>query len=237
MAIPFIWRSPTQYGCSGPEHDLSLCCLFVLKGQRSSLCREQSRYTPSIDVGGLTRHENNLLESRNGTFAQLAVQSPQIYAPSVSFVELRFSFKDGNNNPLTLSRTDVTFYDFDASRSGNVRECIAALGASSTILPPQSTLEPINVRQLSAYTHPHPVELDELTRTRPYETALCGTDSGVGADNPTNPSTLTALERSRAVMYSFEQTNHFDVIFAVKREVPATQCCGPRNSRILLFSG
>ena len=34
-----------------PNHDLSLCCLFVLKGQRSSLCREQAtifRVSPTI---------------------------------------------------------------------------------------------------------------------------------------------------------------------------------------------
>ena len=34
-----------------PNHEISLCCLFVLKGQRSSLCREQAtifRVSPTI---------------------------------------------------------------------------------------------------------------------------------------------------------------------------------------------
>ena len=52
-------------------------------------------------------------------------------APRAAIVQLRFAFRAGGTNiPLTLSRTSLTFYDFDNGRFG-LRECMQLRGSSA----------------------------------------------------------------------------------------------------------
>ena len=55
--------------------------------------------------------------------------------------------------------------------------------------------------------------------------AYCATERGIGADNPTRPGTLTDLERSRAVMFTFEQASSFDIGLIVRRLGDPNRCC------------
>ena len=72
---------------------------------------------------------NGISHKPNGSFGVINLLAPQASeASTVSFVQLRYSFVDGATGlPLTLSRTHVTFYDFDDSSSG-VSECVQVSG-------------------------------------------------------------------------------------------------------------
>ena len=88
-----------------------------------------------------------------------------------------------------------------------------ARGASeaATSGPTTSTLTVVNAADLLAQSAVQP------SSTSGYGDAYCATEPGTGADNPTHPQTLTDLERSRALMYSFEATDHFDVALLIQR--------------------
>ena len=47
-----------------------------------------------------------------------------------------------------------------------------------------------------------------------YGSAFCATEEGTGADNPSNPTVLTELERNRAIMYTFEAVRSFSLCLA-----------------------
>ena len=71
----------------------------------------------------------------------------------------------------------------------------------------------------------HVLPVHHLT-TPCHRAAWCATQPGTGADNPSDPTTLSELEKRRALMYAFEDVDHFDVVFIVQRLVPT--CCGCR---------
>jgi hypothetical protein len=147
-----------------------------------------SAYRPSWATYGTL--ENRLINSTNGTFAQIGLQVPQRgETGAVAFVELRFAFRDAHGRPLALHHTDFSLYDFDASRSLNVRECVATRSPSHTILPEASTLQPIAAATLPPSSSEQragalPPSIEELTRQRGYDVALCGTAAGVRSLSP-----------------------------------------------------
>lgn len=71
---------------------------------------------------------NGLSVKTGGTFGMINLKAPNEEVPT-NFVQLQFRFLDGATGlPLTLDRTQMTFYDFDQSESGT-RECLQVKGS------------------------------------------------------------------------------------------------------------
>ena len=122
-----------------------------------------------------------------------------------------------------------SFYDFDTTQ--RVRECIVAHNAAEAVITEDTTLERIDDVNMLL-----PASSAGVNATA-APVSFCATARGVGADNPTHPTTLNDLERSRAVLFSFEDAEHADVTIAVQ-QLPGAPTSGiSRQSRLFLFSG
>ena len=134
--------------------------------------------------------------------------------------------------PMVLGKTHFSFYDFDSSGTGSVYECIAAKGVTKAIVSHTTSLLATPLAELLPEAGVPP----DSNLTRGYDgTSYCGTDPGTGADNPTEPDTLSRLQSSRTVVYTLENVDHFDVVLSVRRTT--TDCCNDGHSRLFLFSG
>ena len=125
--------------------------------------------------------------------------------------QLIFSFFDAaDGSELTISEFDFSVFDFDTETIGGV-ECVVARDFDRYSLPSETSQ--VYVEQLSGGS-----------------VKFCGTEVGVGADNPWDPEILSPLAASRTVDITYKNVQSFIIDFSVT----AGEWDGGRN---LLFSG
>lgn len=194
------------------------------------------------DLNGIKRSTGG----RFGSFGAINLLGPReedqagyVWHTGGTFVELLFEVvgRDGSGTrALTLPRTYLTFYDFDASATSSEVMQINPSGSPLEIMP--ATSELIRASSWSALLD-EPV-LDELFPTTSQRQYLeswgtpvsRATARGVGADNPIESYVLTQQQVDRSVMVRFDNVSSFRVRYAI------IHCCttGAPRLRILVAS-
>jgi hypothetical protein len=148
--------------------------------------------------------------------APRAVGTRRYWHDRLTFADIRYTFVAAATGAArVVGRTLLTFYDFDAGREVNANgvrvatECIKVRGAADMSLNPATEI--VN----DAPIDDHSLELSASWAGWEAETIYCGSQYGVGADNPLNPLTLTPLEVSRAILIELRNVSSLLVRFAV----------------------
>lgn len=126
-----------------------------------------------------------------GTFGVVNLLAPR-GGVQRTWTQMKYEFVNSQTGePTTIPRTFLTFYDFDTALNKG-RECIQVRGANE-ILTSQDPMTELTWG----------VE-DAPTLGAEFETwsedMYCATTRGIGNDNPTQPDTLTDLQKQRALM-------------------------------------
>jgi hypothetical protein len=117
-----------------------------------------------------------------------------------------FAFKDSGGNPVEMEEFEVTFFDIDRGK-------------------PNDKIEQLKV---SDYTEMMPAGAPLYTIAEDGGTVeVAATHKGVGADNPSDPMTLTPEQIRRSVAFKFEDKSSFEVEF--KSECNSGSGNGGRN--------
>ena len=135
----------------------------------------------------LGSYESRRASDRNGCKSDGAFGA--IHVDSDTSAELSFCFEDPNGNGVTLPAFFFNVYDIDTSRTVN------------------RAVESLRVRGYATYA----IADDSDVAVSGDGDAFTFTASmyGIGADNPTDPSALTELQRRRSVAFVFADTDCF----------------------------
>ena len=155
-----------------------------------------------------------------GHMAQINLLNYQTVSPPSqppASTTLVFSFFDNaDGSPLTLDDVDFSILDLDTAEyapgyDDEGVECVMVRDYHSLVLPSANS----------------EVVVEELPGGG---TKVCGSEFGVGSDNPSDPFALTPLQKRRAAFLNYRDTHSFELVFSLSKQ----RWPGGRN---LLFSG
>lgn len=126
----------------------------------------------------------------NGHFGEINMDGGQQ-------VKLLFTIRDSEHGGLvTLNQMYFSLFDIDESFASTSRETLW-------------------LSHFDSFVHSADTEVEIVHTGSEREVQLMSTQRGVNADNPTDASSLTDLQRRRSVQFSFSAVSSFTVVFAI----------------------
>ena len=152
-----------------------------------------------------------------GLMSQINLRKHQAVGSPPATTTLVFSFFDSTDgSPVTLAAFEFSVFDLDTEtvdggRANEGVECVVVQGFETLTRPSENS----------------EVELYELADG---SMRACGTQFGLGSDNPHDPENLTSLQAARTIDIIYRNVHSFSLDFSI------TQTTWP-GGRNLLFSG
>jgi len=148
--------------------------------------------------------ESSHLNGMHNDFGSIRVDSGKSIATA-------FSFWDMQNKPITLERFRMTFFDLDSAPDGSSKEFFIADSATPEADTDGATSEVVEER----------VHGDQ---------GFVAGEPGVGADNPSESTDLTQLQKDRSVFLSYKHLHSFRITLG------ATEGHHPRSFAFLFHN-
>jgi len=127
-------------------------------------------------------------KSKTGAFGVINLKAK-------SEVDLEFSWVDSDTGAsVVLDQVSITFYDIDEGKKGKSRTTLTACGADNAIVTTNTELTLNTVA--SCY-------------------AVSSSTHGTAADNPSSPSTLTAVQAARSATFVFSGVDKASIKYAI----------------------